>query len=93
MLTTIAERRRISSMDTPTEALPDRRIRVEIRKLMAQTVRLSAEQSRFNAKQASLYTEATKSLVDRAWYPPVAIAIAAGTGGTVVYVMHKLFGG
>ena len=93
VLTAITERRKISSMDTPTADLPDHCIRVEIGKLMAQSVRLAAEQSTFNAKQAHLYAESKKSLCDRPWFPAVAIATAAGTGGAVVYVLHKLFGG
>lgn len=56
-------------MNTPkVESLPDSRIREEIAEMMAVTVKLSAEQARFNAE----YVRAT----DRWWLPSVGIAIA-----------------
>jgi hypothetical protein len=64
-----------ASMNTPkVEPFPDSRIREEIAKMMAVTVKLSAEQARFNAE----YMRAA----DRWWVPSACIAIAflAGAG-------------
>lgn len=70
-------------MDIPNEGLPDNRIRAEIAKLMADTVKLADEQRRLNALDAGQAPE-------RWWY--FALGAAAGVGATVAFVLTKLPG-
>ena len=72
-------------MNTPAEPLPDHRIREEIGKLMAETVKLADEQARRNAQVRAM-------LGERWWYPPVAIGAAAGAGAAVFVFLTKLVG-
>lgn len=72
-------------MNTPTEALPDSRIREEIGKLMAETVKLARDQAKRNA-------EVREMPLERWWYPPVAIGAAAGAGAAVFFILTTLFG-
>lgn len=67
-------------MSLQIEPLPDNRIRAEIGKLMAQTMKLSAEQAKFNAES------------ERAWTPIVAVLSAMGVGAAVAVVLPRLCG-
>ena len=69
-------------MDHSSEGLPDDRIRPEIMKLMAETVRLSADQAMINA-------ELRKKGRERWWVPVLAIGAGVCTGAVVV--LTKLF--
>jgi hypothetical protein len=71
-------------MSLQIEPLPDDRIRAEIGKLMAQTVKLAAEQAEFNAKAIHM-REST-------WFPIVAIAAGAGVGIALAVLMSSLSG-
>ena len=76
----------MNSMDTPTEGLPDSRIRVEIAKLMADTVKLAAEQRRLDALDA-------RRTPARWWYSAIALGAAGGVGAAVFVVLSKLVAG
>lgn len=67
-------------MSLQIEPLPDERIRAEIGKLMAQTVRLADEQAKSN-------------IGETAWLPLVAIMAAAGVGAALAILLSRLCGG
>lgn len=69
----------MASNSSPTVPLADERIHAEIGKLMAETVKLNAE--------------AAKMTRERAWYPGVVIATAAGAGAAIAGVLMKLIVG
>ncbi|WP_198087006.1 hypothetical protein [Variovorax sp. E3] len=68
----------MNAVKIPTETILDGHIHAEVSKLMVQTLKLSTEQTKFNAES------------ERAWIPMVAIMAAAGVGATLTVALSRL---
>lgn len=68
-------------MDLQVEPIPDERIRTEIGKLMAETVKLAAAQAVFNAKAVQMR--------ERTWLPIAAVVAAAAAGATLTVALSR----